>query len=243
MTGMPALWRRDLPPEADPAAADHAGADLVARWSQPHRHYHDLTHLGTVLAVIDEHADWAEDLPAVRLAAWFHDAVYAPRRDDNEEASAALARSVLRRLRVSPERVAEVARLVRLTERHHPRPGDRNGELLCDADLSVLAGEPEAYRQYAHRIRREYAHVPDQAFRAGRVGVLRRLLALPALYHVTALAEEWEARARANLSRELATLTTSRDSAPSLTSRGSAPRSAPHDAAPSSTSGDAAPSW
>lgn len=212
---MPALWRRDLPPEVEPAAADHAVADLVARWGQPHRHYHDLTHLGAVLAVIDEHADWAEDLSAVRLAAWFHDAVYAPRRDDNEEASAALARSVLRRLGVDPPRVDEVVRLVRLTERHNPEPGDRNGELLCDADLSVLAGAPAAYRQYAYRIRREYAHVPERAFRAGRIGVLRRLLALPALYRVPALARRWEARARENLNRELAELTASGDAAPS----------------------------
>lgn len=215
VTGMPALWRRDLPPDVDPVAADHAGADLVARWGQPHRHYHDLTHLGSVLAVVDEHAGWASDVSAVRLAAWFHDAVYAPRRDDNERASAALARAVLRRLGVDPARVDEVVRLVRLTERHNPAPGDRNGELLCDADLSVLAGEPAAYRQYVARIRREYAHVPDQAFRAGRVGVLRRLLALPALYRVPELARRWEARARHNLTREVAELTASGAGAPS----------------------------
>ncbi|MGH3737758.1 MAG: HD domain-containing protein [Micromonosporaceae bacterium] len=234
---MPALWRRDLPPDVDPVAADHAGADLVARWSQPHRHYHDLTHLGAVLAVIDEHADWATDLAAVRLAAWFHDAVYAPRRDDNERASAALAAAVLRRLRVPPDRVDEVVRLVRLTEHHHPAPGDRNGELLCDADLAVLAQPPDTYRRYAARIHREYAHVPDNAFRAGRVGVLRRLLALPALYRVPALAAAWEAPARHNLSRELAELT-------ALTASGDAAQkpTASGDAPPRPTgSGDAAP--
>ena len=211
---MPALWRRDLPADVDPVAADHAVADLVSRWTQPHRHYHDLAHLGAVLAVIDDHADWAADIAAVRLAAWFHDSVYAPRRDDNEEASAALARSVLSRLRLPEPRIAEVARLVRLTERHNPRPGDRNGELLCDADLSVLAGDQEAYRHYAHRIRMEYAHVPDTAFRAARVGVLRRLLGLPALFHVPALREAWETRARQNLQRELAALTHAPESAP-----------------------------
>ena len=205
---MPALWRRDLPADVDPAAADHAGADLVARWTQPHRHYHDLAHLAAVLNVVDDHAAWATDAGPVRLAAWFHDAVYAPRRDDNEEASAALAYSVLRRLGMEPGKIDEVARLVKLTERHDPQPGDRNGELLCDADLSVLGGDTEAYRHYAHRIRMEYAHMPDHAFRAGRIGVLRRLLALPSLYHVPALREAWETRARENLTRELAALST-----------------------------------
>lgn len=209
VTGMPALWRRDLPPGVDAVTADHALADLISRWTQSHRHYHDLTHLGAVLAVIDDHAGWADDVGAVRLAAWFHDAVYAPRRDDNEQASAALARSVLRRLGLAAGAIVEVTRLVRLTEHHDPEPDDRNGQLLCDADLSVLASDHEAYRHYAHRIRMEYAHVPDQAFRAARVGVLRRLLALPRLYHVPALRDACEAQARTNLTRELSALTNS----------------------------------
>ncbi|HEX2417435.1 MAG TPA: metal-dependent phosphohydrolase [Micromonosporaceae bacterium] len=203
---MPAIWRRDLPPETDTVAADHVFADLVARWRQPHRHYHDLSHLAAMLAVIDRHAGWADEPAVVRLAAWFHDAVYVPRRNDNEEASAALAGSVLRRLGLPYQQIDEVIRLVRLTERHHPGPGDRNGELLCDADLSVLADEPDSYRHYTHRIRMEYSHVPDAAFRAGRIGVLRQLLAMPTLYHVPELKEAWEERARTNLNRELAAL-------------------------------------
>lgn len=207
VTGMPAVWRRDLPPGTDAVAADHVFADLVARWRQPHRHYHDLSHLGAMLAIIDRQAGWADDPAAVRLAAWFHDAVYVPRRDDNEEASAALACSMLRRLGFTPKRVEEVARLVRLTQRHDPGPDDCNGELLCDADLAVLADEPDAYRHYAHRIRLEYSHLPDPVFRAGRIGVLRRLLAMPALYRVPDLHQAWEQRARDNLQRELAALT------------------------------------
>ena len=210
---MPALWRRDLPPDVDPVAADHASADLVSRWTQPHRHYHDLAHLSAVLSVIEGYAHWATDLSAVRLAAWFHDAIYQPRRDDNEEASAALARSVLGRLKVPADRVNEVCRLVLLTKHHQPRPGDRNGELLCDADLAILASEPEDYRHYAHRIRMEYAHVSDGAFRAARVGVLRRLLAMPSIYRIPALHEVWEAKARQNLRRELDALTSAAPSA------------------------------
>ena len=47
-----------------------------------------------MLAHLDMLADEADDIDAVRLAAWFHDAVYEPGAD-NEEASAALAAAVL----------------------------------------------------------------------------------------------------------------------------------------------------
>jgi predicted metal-dependent HD superfamily phosphohydrolase len=180
-------------------------AALVEAWSEPHRRYHDLAHLAAVLGLVGELADAAEDGHAVRLAAWYHDVVYDPQRDDNEEVSAARAQAGLRGL-VPDERVAEVARLVRLTATHDPADDDGNGAVLCDADLAVLAGPPEAYAAYASAVREEYGHLDDATFTAGRIAVLERLLALPTLYRLPAVAAQWTPRARANLRAELALL-------------------------------------
>jgi predicted metal-dependent HD superfamily phosphohydrolase len=106
-----------------------------------------------------------------------------------------------------------VERLVLLTAGHDPEPGDSNGSVLCDADLAVLASPPEAYVAYASAIREEYRHLSDEVFAAGRAAVLERLLALPALYRVPAVAEQWTARARANLTAELSLLRTRATSA------------------------------
>ena len=181
-------------------------ADLVVRWSEPHRHYHTLDHLAQVLSIVDAHAALAADAAAVRLAAWFHDAVYDPRATDNEERSAALAESTLAATGLPAARIAEVARLVRLTAGHAVADGDRNGALLADADLAILAAPPDVYDRYAAAVRREYAHVPDDAFRAGRAAVLRHLLDLPELYRIVPARTEWTERAVANLRRELAEL-------------------------------------
>ncbi len=198
-------WRA-LVPAAPTELAARVGADLLARWGEPHRHYHTVDHLAAVLAVVDEHPGHALDVDAVRLAAWFHDVVYDPHRVDNEEASALLAETVLPALGVPPTRVAEVARLVRLSASHDPAAGDRNGELLTDADLSVLASAPEVYHAYAAAVRREYAHIGDPQFAAGRASVLHTLLCLPNLFHLPALRDRWEDLARANLTRELSAL-------------------------------------
>ena len=196
-------WERLLssvvPPGTDPAAIAEAGSDLLRRWSEPHRRYHDVEHLATVLSIVDEVEAPAE----VRLAAWYHDAVYDPRSGDNEERSARLAVDALTALAVAPNQVDEVARLVRLTASHEVGDGDVNGALLCDADLAVLARSTDGYDRYAAAIREEYAHVPEEAFRAGRAAVLRHLLDLPALYRVPRLRDRWEVPARANLRREL----------------------------------------
>lgn len=180
-------------------------AAVVDAWSEPHRRYHGLTHLAAVLGLVGELDGAATDPDAVRLAAWYHDVAYDPRRDDNEQVSAERARAGLRGL-VADDRVAEVARLVLLTAGHDPEPGDANGAVLCDADLAVLAGPPEAYAAYASAVREEYAHLPDEVFVPGRSAVLEHLLGLPALYRLPAVAADWTPRARANLTAELTLL-------------------------------------
>ena len=180
-------------------------AAIIGAWSEPHRRYHDLAHLAAVLGLVGALAGTADDPDAVRLAAWYHDIAYDPERTDNEEVSAGRARAGLRGL-VPDERVDEVERLVLGTAGHDPAPDDANGAVLCDADLAVLAGPPDAYAAYASAIREEYGHLSDEEFTAGRIAVLEHLLALPSLYRTPEAARQWADRAAANLTAELTLL-------------------------------------
>ncbi|MCT7351548.1 hypothetical protein N4P33_05100 [Streptomyces sp. 15-116A] len=177
--------------------------NLLARWQEPQRHYHTLTHLTAVLDHIDELEAYADDPDVVRLAAWFHDAVYQPERSENEERSARLAERALVEAGVPDDKVAEVARLVRLTVAHDPADDDRDGQVLCDADLAILGSPPWAYAHYTAAVREEYHFVPADAFREGRAAVLRQLLDLPRLFRTPYGQERWEATARYNIRGEL----------------------------------------
>ncbi|HEX8496363.1 MAG TPA: hypothetical protein VF661_04135, partial [Actinomycetales bacterium] len=102
---------------------------LEEAYADSGRGYHDLLHLTEVLHHVD--ALMSPDDPAretVLLAAWFHDAVYDGRGDD-EERSALLAEASLPDAAVA----SEVARLIRLTRTHRPAPDDVPGQVLCDA--------------------------------------------------------------------------------------------------------------
>lgn len=193
--------------------ARHRGDEMLRRWAEPHRRYHDLGHLGSVLervdALVRAEPRTASDVDAVELAAFFHDAVYDPTATDNESRSAALASDVLGQLHLPEQRVREVARLVLLTASHAPGQDDGNGAVLCDADLAVLAAEPAVYASYAAGVRAEYAHVPERHFRAARTRVLAGLLAPEALYRTRSGRAWWEPAARRNLGAELVLLTAS----------------------------------
>lgn len=191
-------------------AGDRAAAyaDLVARHAGPGRHHHVLAHASAVVdAVLAIHGN-GDDWGTTVLAGWYHDAVYDPRAGAgaNEGASAVLARRALESMGASLSATGEVCRLICLTADHDPRPGDRNGALLADADLAVLASDEEGYHAYATAVRAEYAHVDDDAWRTGRRTVLRSFLDRPQIFRTIVGRERWEARARINISSELASL-------------------------------------
>ncbi len=203
---LPAAWLRTCRALGAKDDVAGAGARLVAAYAAPARRYHTVEHLVEVLDRVDELAGVAVDPEVVRLAAWFHDAVYDPTAADNEERSAELAATVLGRLRLPAAAVAEVGRLVRLTAGHAPAPDDRAGAVLCDADLAVLAHDPDGYARYVAAVRAEYGHLADEAWRAGRAAVLRGLLDRPFLFATAAGRERWESAARGNVTAELAAL-------------------------------------
>lgn len=187
---------------------DPLGRELIARWGEDHRHYHDHSHLLAVLEALrtlQEHGERpGAESRAVWLAAWFHDAVYKGVAGKDEEDSAALAHGKLSGAGCQPEEVAESVRLVLLTAHHAPADDDASGAMLCDADLSILGSRPDNYRRYLAAVRKEYAHVGDADFAAGRAAVVRRLLALEPLYRTDTARKLWLGQARQNLGAELA---------------------------------------
>ena len=85
-------------------------AELEAAYEEPQRHYHTLEHLGECLALFERHRTHAERPAEVELALWFHDAVYAIGRADNEARSAEWARRALHAAAVRPMRSSASSR-------------------------------------------------------------------------------------------------------------------------------------
>lgn len=180
----------------DTNAAFH---DLAARYGEPHRHYHTLTHVLACLRWLDRFLRLAEHPAEVELALWFHDAVYDPRAQDNELRSAELAAENLTRLGAPAESVARVVQHIQATERH--AAALRDSMLVVDVDLAILAAAPSDFERFEAQIQAEYAHVPPALFRAGRCRVLQGFLARPSIYEVPEIRELLELPARQNLER------------------------------------------
>jgi predicted metal-dependent HD superfamily phosphohydrolase len=176
--------------------------DLIAAYAAPNRHYHNLAHIEDCLdrlARVDDLS--ASEREILTEAIWWHDVVYDPARSDNEELSASLAEQ-----HVAADIRQEVGRLIRLTRTHQVEPVDKLGGILISIDLSILAAEPSRYDAYASAIRKEFDHVPDDDYRAGRSAVLRRFAARPVIFPDANFAKACDRKARDNLARELVSL-------------------------------------
>ena len=99
MDALRGRWRTEsaaAAPGARDAPVEDIGSDLLRRWREPHRRYHDATRLGEVLSAVDTlctaEAINDADRAVAALGTWFHDAVYAVEpAAGNEARSAALA--------------------------------------------------------------------------------------------------------------------------------------------------------
>lgn len=187
--------------------ATRVGQELHDRHREPVRSYHAVEHVEAVLANL---ARLDARTPVTELAAFFHDAIYDPRASDNEEASAQLAEHHLGALGVDDGVIAATATIIRATAGHAlPDDAPAGTAEFLDADLSMLGASPERYGWYAQAIRDEYAHVPNDAFRAGRAAMLTNFVEREQLFLTDAGVALWDAAARRNLKNELAELRSS----------------------------------
>lgn len=194
----------------DPAVARTAAAELVTRYAEAHRSYHNTTHVRAVVRDADLLAGdlnlSATDRALLTIAAGAHDVVYDGQPGDDERRSAEWARAHLTRAGVAEEHVARVESLVLATLTHTADPGDLVAAALLDADLAVLGADPAGYDRYRDAVRAEYAAYDDEAWRAGRTAVMTGLLAHDPLYVTEPARDRWEAAARTNVEAELRAL-------------------------------------
>jgi predicted metal-dependent HD superfamily phosphohydrolase len=183
---------------------------LLARHREKHRRYHTTAHVAWVIRHVDELAsvEPVDHLDEVMAAAFYHDAVYEPAYPANERASARLARRDLTSIGWDADAVERVGSMIEATAHGAAESGDVTGDtaVLLDADLAILGADPAGYSAYVTGVRAEYRNVPDDEWRTGRAAVLTGFLDRPTIYSTPSARGRWEARARANLTAELASL-------------------------------------
>ena len=180
-------------------------ADLVTRYSAPHRKYHTLQHLDECFRIFDPLRPLADHAAEIEVALWFHDAIYDTQSNVNEAKSAALARATVLVAGTAPGSADRIEALVMAT-RHAVAPTDPDARLMVDVDLSILGAPAPRFDEYERQVREEYAWVPGFVYRRERRKILRGFLGRPAIFGTAPIRNRFEQQARRNIERSLAAL-------------------------------------
>lgn len=176
---------------------------LISKHSENHRAYHNLSHVFSLLYKAETCETGIADDASLRLAVWFHDAVYDPQSQTNEIESAALAVESLTRLSVPEAKIEKVEKMILATRTHDALGLDEDGKLFLDLDLGILAADQDIYRRYANAIRREYSFVPEELYREKRREILARFLEREYIYFTAERRYSDEEPARSNIANEI----------------------------------------
>ena len=162
------------------------------------RFYHNLSHLHTMLLLLDEYPEPVEHKRDVQLTIFFHDIIYDATKKGNEEKSARIAQKLL-----GEQYTQLIQQLILSTKKHQPLNDLHENAVLLDLDLAILGSSLELYDAYRTAIRMEYNIYPNLLYNPGRKKVLQKFLERERLYFTDYFYEKYEQQARSNLKWEI----------------------------------------
>jgi len=194
---------------SDHALIDRLFTEIKRKYTSSRRHYHNLQHIQALLAFSESYAGQLKDAEVVAFSIFYHDIIYNVLRKDNELRSAQLAIKRLQALSVPPEKTEQVKRYIESTQTHAITASVTHTDdlqLFLDFDMSILGADWPAYEAYTRQIRREYRMYPDKVYYPGRKQFLQHCLQTEHLFQTSVFREQYEARARENMTQELANM-------------------------------------
>lgn len=142
-------------------------------WNESHRHYHSQDHLLDLLDKINEKRSnlSQKDYEKLVIAALFHDIVYDPMSNQNEEMSAKfLIDSALDKNNTD---ILEIKQIILDTKTHEPTT--KLSEIFSEMDMDVVKGDFEKLLEWERGIGEEYKAYGN-LYKEGRLKFLESLM-------------------------------------------------------------------
>lgn len=148
---------------------------IALAWQESHRYYHDEEHLAFLLHKIEElHQTQKineENHKVLVLAAFFHDIVYDPTRQDNEEKSA----EIFIQLSASHSNTTLIQEIILDTKKHQGSTELSKQFSALDMAVVTESSFPELL-DWEHKIFKEYQFIDYSLYREGRMALVQQFM-------------------------------------------------------------------
>jgi pantetheine-phosphate adenylyltransferase len=150
--------------------SDKAIYELPLRWSEKTRFYHSTDHLIQIIQDIEKDSRFKHlnvyEKQALLLAAFFHDVIYDPKREDNEDKS---IEYFIRSYKGKDVKMLDKVCDLIETTKHRKKPIDNLKQIFWSADNAKLRGRFEDLKKNEELIRKEYSFVPKNEYKEKRI--------------------------------------------------------------------------
>lgn len=151
--------------------------EVLKRYDEPHRFYHNWEHIQSMLDQYkrEKPSNYGPTADNIMFAAIvFHDIIYDPLAQDNEQLSALLFEESLCTHNVFKSDSVRIVQNMILETKNH-RPTSDLSSFLCKLDLAILTAPLEQQIAFENKIFKEYQYYSSTAYKEGRIGILKGL--------------------------------------------------------------------
>lgn len=166
-----------------PALSD-VTSEVMIRYSEPWRGYHNLRHIETLLDALEDNpviSNNKDILNQLAIVAIFHDIVYKPWKKDNEEKSAQLFKKLWKKHSINSENRSTVEHIIVnciLQTKNHD--GAKHFDRVFNSlDMAVISGTKEEVMEWEKGISKEYSFVPYGIYKKHRIEFLEEYSEYP----------------------------------------------------------------
>ncbi|MBK9283552.1 MAG: adenylyltransferase/cytidyltransferase family protein [Sphingobacteriaceae bacterium] len=142
---------------------------VLQRYEEKHRHYHTVAHVSAVIDYLIKSNQLNDEL---FLAAVYHDAIYDPKQNNNEDLSAELFSKDAEAAKLDEKTIAKIVQIIRDTKTH--KASFKESEIFIEADLSIFKSSFADLMNYEHQIFKEFQFVDYREYKPKRLEVLRK---------------------------------------------------------------------
>jgi len=161
---------------------------LNEKYSEPHRHYHNWNHINDMLVKLTAYYHKKDILCMplhMLLAVLYHDAIYIPGQNDNEQKSIELFEEHAAELHLRGKTIAKVVELIEATkyvnifQSIQKAASDDNMhedvKIFLETDLDSFSKNAYGMWQDSLSVFKEYQFIDFSIFKEGRIKILKKL--------------------------------------------------------------------
>ena len=153
-------------------------AKLQQAWNEPRRKYHNEGHLTQILKDLEKSKSKVPTLlqwEALVIAAFFHDAIYIPGNQNNENESIKVFLSTF--LGKNADMVKAIKEMIKSTQ-FRSVPRESLIKIFWEADNAGFQGPFDKFLEVEKKIRVEFGHVSLHTYKRGRIKFLKSCIGL-----------------------------------------------------------------